>query len=156
MERVGAAYDALVWQSTGEDLGVGFGEEPEKGPEGKASDWRPSPTSPAALASAAPSALPTASTIPVAAQRLPALDAGQVESRTQHLAAARRPARWQAARTATRAVTDAAGVFNRLSRRSSVESAAGRASGRRSQEELPPRRSSGAEAQQGWRWWRWE
>ncbi|EOD29442.1 hypothetical protein EMIHUDRAFT_456792 [Emiliania huxleyi CCMP1516] len=123
MERVGAAYDALVWQSTGEDLGVGFGEDP-------------------------------------------------AESRAQHLAAARRRARWQAARPATRAVTDAAGVFNRLSRRSSVESAAGRASGRRSQasasgrrsqdasgrrsqEELPPRRSSGAGAQQGWRW-RWE
>ncbi|EOD23111.1 hypothetical protein EMIHUDRAFT_447824 [Emiliania huxleyi CCMP1516] len=155
MERVSTAYDALVWQSTGEDLGVGFGEDPEEGLEDNASDRPPSPQSPAALASAAPSALPTASTIPVAAHRLPPLDAGQVESRAQHLAAARRRARWQAARAATRAVTDAAGVFNRLSRRSSAESAAGRASGRRSQEELPPRRSSGAGAQQGWRW-RWE
>ena len=144
MERVGAAYDALVWQSTGEDLGVGFGENPEEGLEENASDRPPSPTSPA----------------------------GHAESRAQHLAAARRRARWQAARPATRAVTDAAGVFNRLSRRSSVESAAGRssgrrsqasasgrrsqdASGRRSQEELPPRRSSGPGAQQGWRW-RWE
>merc|ERR1719163_358530 len=108
MERVSTAYDALVWQSTGEDLGVGFGEDPEEGLEDNASDRPPSPQSPAALASAAPSALPTASTIPVAAHRLPPLDAGQVESRAQPLAAARRRARWQAARAATRAVTDAA------------------------------------------------